>query len=356
MNGGCKNTPSRSFVIRLNCLACLLVAGLIAPSSRAQEAKPSPAADVRRAALGFFEALDRLDADALGRLMTEDCVSVIPGPGGVSTISRSDYLARIRLLRAAQKSPAPARAWRDFDIRGIGETAVMTGYTGPADSEGKLVEEAFVSTVWIHMEGRWQVTYTQRAPAGSAGEVARWNDAFRREAGFNPQPNALLADSIKGVKPGKALDVGMGQGRNSVHLATLGWDVTGMDPAEVGLAIARQSAQRAKVRITPVLQTAEEFEWGHEQWDLIAVIYMNPRSLKEQIRASLKPGGLLVVEGFHRDAIKNSKIGEGVVYDTNELRDMLPDFEVVRYEEPVALPDFGPEKVRLVRLIARKKR
>ena len=137
----------------------------------------------------------------------------------------------------------------------------------------------------------------------------------------------------------------MGQGRNSVYLATLGWEVTGMDPAEVGLAIARQSAHQAKVRITPILQTAEEFDWGEARWDLIAVIYMNPRRLKEQIRASLKPGGLLVVEGFHRDATKDRKIGAGVVYDTDESRNMLPEFEVLRYQEPEALPDFGPEKV-----------
>jgi SAM-dependent methyltransferase len=305
--------------------------------------------------LRFFEALDRLDADALSRLMTEDCVSVIPGPGGVTTINRSDYLARIRVLKAAQKSPAPARGWRDFDIRGIGDTAVMTAYTGPANPEGKLIEEAFVSTVWIHQGDRWQVTYSQRAPAGPSGEVERWNDVFRREAGFNPEPNTLLTQAVQGVKPGKALDVGMGQGRNSVYLAQLGWDVTGMDPAEVGLAIGRRSAQEANVRITPVLQTAEEFDWGQARWDLIAVIYMNPRGLKEQIRTSLKPGGLLVVEGFHRDATKEGKIAAGVVYDTDELKNMLPDFDIVHYEEPVELPDFGPEKVRLVRLIARKK-
>ena len=44
-------------------------------------------------------------------------------------------------------------------------------------------------------------------------------------------------------KPGKALDVGMGEGRNALYLAKLGWDVTGFDPADKVVALA---AQRAK--------------------------------------------------------------------------------------------------------------
>lgn len=353
-NDHCRTGPTApSLVCGGLGIAALLIAGLLA--AHAQEATSKPPDEVRQAVAGFFEALDRLDADALGGLMTEDCVSAMPGPGGVTTIPGSDYLARIRALKAVQSRPAPERAWRDLNVKVKGAAAVMTGFTGPADPKGKLIEEAFMSMFWVRRGDRWQVAYVQRAPAGAAGEVARWNDVFRREAGFNLKPNALLAHAVRGLKPGKALDVGMGQGRNSVYLASLGWDVTGMDPAEGGLAIARQSAQQAKVRITPVLQTAEEFDWGEARWDLIAVIYMNPRRLKEQIRASLKPGGLLVVEGFHRDATKNRKIGAGVVYDTDELKNMLPEFEIVRYEEPEALPDFGPEKVRLVRLIARKK-
>jgi methylase of polypeptide subunit release factors len=52
-------------------------------------------------------------------------------------------------------------------------------------------------------------------------------------------PTALLVDTVKGKKPGVALDVGMGQGRNAVYLASQGWDVTGMDISQAGLDAAR---------------------------------------------------------------------------------------------------------------------
>ncbi|MFO0952070.1 MAG: methyltransferase domain-containing protein [Isosphaeraceae bacterium] len=355
MNEHIKRIISAPAVLRRFCLACIVLAGLGAVVARAQEAPAKPAAEVRQAVAEFFEALDRLDADALGRIMSESCDSVFPGPGGVSLVPRDEYLARVRARKAVRPGPAPERGWRGLNIRVNGESAVATGFTGPVGEDGKLIEDAFVSTFWTRQAGRWRLAHSQRAPAGAAGEASRWNDVFRRGVGFNPGPNALLAAAVRGVRPGKALDVGMGQGRNAVYLAGLGWDVTGMDPSEVGLAIARQSAQRSAVKITPVLQTAEEFDWGESRWDLIAVTYMNPRGLEDRIRTSLKPGGLVVVEGFHRDAARKTPIGAGVVFESGELKALFPDFEVVRYEEPEAEPDFGEEKLRLVRLVARKK-
>ena len=58
---------------------------------------------------------------------------------------------------------------------------------------------------------------------------------------FNTSPNAFLAEMIKGVKPGRSLDVGMGQGRNTIYLAQQGWDSVGFDPADR----ARRRCERA---------------------------------------------------------------------------------------------------------------
>jgi len=70
---------------------------------------------------------------------------------------------------------------------------------------------------------------TDSVRAGLEKERNRWNNSLTRDTAykFNKQPNALLMDAIKNKKPGKALDVGMGQGRNSIYLAQQGWSVTG---------------------------------------------------------------------------------------------------------------------------------
>jgi SAM-dependent methyltransferase len=328
--------------------------GLLGTSGPRPQGQPSAAErQVREATEALLRALDLMDADAAEKLMAENYALVTPAGDGAA--SRAELLTELRRRKAAGRPPAAERAWRDLTARVTGDTAVVTGYMGPKGKDRQLAVNSLVTTVWVRAGDSWRAVYDQRALVGPSAESDRWNYVFSTAAGtfFNPKPNALLADAVKGVKPGKALDVGMGQGRNAVYLATLGWDVTGMDPAEVGLAIARRSALEAKVRITPVLQTAEEFDWGEKKWDLIALIYMTPypRGLEKQIRTSLKPGGLLVVEAFRKDAAKGRKGGFG----TDELKNLFPDFEVLRYEEPVDVSDYRLERAKLVRLVARKK-
>src|SRR5579883_1653533 len=62
----------------------------------------------------------------------------------------------------------------------------------------------------------------------SRSEVARWNRILTSDnPSFNVNPNEFLVQMAKGRKPGTALDVGMGQGRNTIWLAQQGWDTTG---------------------------------------------------------------------------------------------------------------------------------
>lgn len=337
-------------------VALFITIGLLPAAGTAQE--PTPTRDeqhVLAAAQSLARAFDQFDAGAVEKLTAETFVVITQGFGVGGP--REQMLGTLRRNRPAGDAPARERSWRDLTARVTGDTAVVIGQTGLKGADGATTMTTLVTTAWSRRDGAWRAVSEQRAVPRDVAEESVWNYVFSVGAGtsFNAKPNALLADAVVGVKPGRALDVGMGQGRNTIHLARLGWDVTGMDPAEVGLAIARQSALAAKVRITPVLQTAEEFAWGENQWDLIAVIYMNARGFEDRIRTSLKTGGLLVVEGFHKDATKGGPIGAGVVWESGELKALLPEFEIVRYEEPEAVADYGLNTVRLVRLVARKK-
>ena len=54
----------------------------------------------------------------------------------------------------------------------------------------------------------------------------------------------------------------MGQGRNSIWLARQGWDVTGFDPADQALAMARQQAAALGLTLKTVTARDDTFEWG----------------------------------------------------------------------------------------------
>ena len=110
---------------------------------------------------------------------------------------------------------------------------------------------------------------------------------------------------------------------------------------------------RQGLKITTHIETMDSFDWGSEQWDLIVPSYVGAKGLADTVVRSLRPGGMVIVEGFHRDATKTASTG-GVVFDTKELLQMFPRLRVVRYEDTVGIGDFGRLETRVVRLAATK--
>jgi SAM-dependent methyltransferase len=187
-------------------------------------------------------------------------------------------------------------------------------------------------------------------------ETERWDQVYAGEPQlYTTEPNALLVQVAQTIPPGRALDLGAGQGRNSAWLAARGWDVTAVDVSGVGVSQARASEARVHV----VQQSVEEFDLGVESWDLIAAIYVHGVLLRasERVIAALRPAGVLVVEGFHRDVMKlgvEGMTGGLLGYKTNALlRHFLP-LRVERYEDCIALADWRRIEAPIVRMVARK--
>lgn len=186
-------------------------------------------------------------------------------------------------------------------------------------------------------------------------EIERWNRILTAEKpNFNTQPNAFLVEMAKGRTPGAALDVGMGQGRNAIWLAQNGWETTGFDPAEKAVALANQTAARLGLRLHTQVTTTEKFDFGENRWDLILLSYAGARENPQQLVKALKPHGILVIEAFHQDAARQHSIGRNVLFGSGELVNLFAALRVVRYEEPMAVADFGMDQVRLVRYCGEK--
>jgi 2-polyprenyl-3-methyl-5-hydroxy-6-metoxy-1,4-benzoquinol methylase len=178
------------------------------------------------------------------------------------------------------------------------------------------------------------------------------------EDGFASAPNELLIGAVKGLKPGLALDVGMGQGRNAVELARQGWTVTGFDLSTEAVAAAARNAKAAGVQITPLKGDYASFDFGREAWDLVVMTYawapVADPAFVEKVWSSLKPGGLVVFEHFldtpeRRYAPMIRALAPGT------LQDYFSGFEILSYEETTGLGDWGGPGSRLVRMIARKR-
>jgi SAM-dependent methyltransferase len=236
------------------------------------------------------------------------------------------------------------RAWvtMQADLRQASDEVVFKRYAEELVRQG-LTDAQAASTV-----------ATVRS-LGDRAEIERWNQILTAEnPRFNTAPNAFLVEITKGLKPGRSLDVGMGQGRNTIYLAQQGWDSAGFDPADRAVDAAQAQAMKLGVRITTTVARDTEFQWGEAQWDLILLSYVGGREYAANVERALRPGGMVVIEAFHRDATKSASIGGAVVFDTNELLQLFPRFRVVRYEDTESVADFGPGKTRVVRLAAIK--
>jgi SAM-dependent methyltransferase len=183
---------------------------------------------------------------------------------------------------------------------------------------------------------------------------------------FTLAPNAFLVAVTRDLKPGKALDIAIGQGRNAVYLATQGWDVTGFDIAEEGLRAAARNAAAAGARITTVQAGFEDFDYGKERWDLITLIYTDAPQIDPKyvarIVAALKPGGLLVYERPMRSLSNPEPYWPETELDKkNSLLNAWSDLQIVSYQDDLGIADWQQtaekrleHKLRIVRLLARK--
>ena len=143
-----------------------------------------------------------------------------------------------------------------------------------------------------------------------------FNNIYKSDKpGYATQPNALLVSTVEGRKPGRALDIGMGQGRNSVFLALKGWDVTGFDMSDEGIATARRNAERAGVKINALLQNEDAFNYGTNQWDLIVFMHepfpVTSTAYVDRLQKSMKPGSVIVIESFSEDEFGEKPAGHG---------------------------------------------
>ena len=171
-----------------------------------------------------------------------------------------------------------------------------------------------------------------------------WDKVYAgRDPIFLERPSGVVVDAIQERKPGVALDIGMGQGRNSIYLATQGWDVTGFDPSSEGIRIARSNATQAGVKIRALVARDDEFDYGSNRWDLILMTYIRDLDQKDAERfwKALKPGGMVVYE---------NGADEG-----NTVLKAFLRYQIVRFEDTQTTPDWNPQrKIRVQRLIARK--
>ncbi|MFF2350645.1 class I SAM-dependent methyltransferase [Kitasatospora sp. NPDC058115] len=134
-----------------------------------------------------------------------------------------------------------------------------------------------------------------------------WDDRYTAsELVWGTEPNRWVVRELAGLAPGRALDLAAGEGRNSMWLAGLGWEVTGLDFSTVALGRAERLTaalpDAVADRLTWRHGDARTFEAPPEGYDLVLVAYLqlpaeDRRAALRAAAGALAPGGTLLVVG-----------------------------------------------------------
>ena len=166
-----------------------------------------------------------------------------------------------------------------------------------------------------------------------------WDQRYRGTALlWTERPNQVLVEEVSGLRPGRALDLGAGEGRNAVWLAEQGWQVTAVDFSQVALERAAAVAKRAGVRVDLVAADLTEYTPAAATFDLVVVLYLHlppdaRHRVLDQAGLALRPGGRLLIVGHD---LANLAAGHGgpqepsVLYTPDRITVQLPGLTVAR--------------------------
>ncbi|MGY1855450.1 class I SAM-dependent methyltransferase [Modestobacter sp. SYSU DS0290] len=145
----------------------------------------------------------------------------------------------------------------------------------------------------------------EQAPGGSGHDHASWEERYRgAPALWSGRVNPTLVAEAADLPPGRALDVGCGEGGDALWLAGRGWQVTGLDWSEVALARAAEHAAAAGVgdRVEWVPGSFEDWQPPVAAFDLVTAHFLHPTAeqrgvLLPRLAAAVAPGGTLLWVG-----------------------------------------------------------
>ena len=169
-------------------------------------------------------------------------------------------------------------------------------------------------------------------------DEAFWDERYRTSPHvWSGNPNPQLVAEIASLVPGRALDVGCGEGADAVWLAQRGWDVVAADISSVALERGARHARDSD----PVVSARIEWRQADlvanppeaDAFDLVSAQFMQlpPEQrirLFGALAASVRAGGTLIVVGHHpsdlASGVRRPPMPE-LFYSADEVAGLLDD-------------------------------
>lgn len=175
---------------------------------------------------------------------------------------------------------------------------------------------------------------------GPAEQAAEWDARYgEADAMWSGRPNGRLVAEVGDLVPGRALDVGCGEGADAIWLARRGWAVTAIDVSSLAVSRAREAAEAAGVTVEWVCGDALQTSFPAGSFDLLSMQYpalpkAAGRAAVRELAGTVRPGGLLLavyhdLDHEHREHMTSKRFDPADYVGPDDLLALLGgDFEV----------------------------
>lgn len=171
-----------------------------------------------------------------------------------------------------------------------------------------------------------------------------WNARYARDDYiFGTAPNQFLASQLDLIKPAmRILAVADGEGRNSVWLAQQKAQVHAVEVSPVALDKARALARNCGVTVQYEEADLLNWRWPEAEYDLVVAIFIQFASPDQRvpviagIRRALKPGGVLILQGYTPKQVEFATGGPSSVenmYTESLLHEWFGDWRISHLRE-----------------------
>ena len=163
-------------------------------------------------------------------------------------------------------------------------------------------------------------------------------DYFPKKYNSNPVHSEVL-EAMESLSPGKALDLGCGQGRNALFLAQHGFEVTAVDQNELALEILQSIVEQEDLEMTVGLYDINSANLK-QSYDLIVSTVVLMFLQADRIPAIIRnmqdqtnPGGYNLIVCAMDTEDYPCQVPFSFTFKEGELADYYKDWELIKYNE-----------------------
>lgn len=190
----------------------------------------------------------------------------------------------------------------------------------------------------------------------------------KNEAVFGEgEPDLIVKDILKYIQNGSVLEIGAGEGRNSLFLATHGFIVEAIDTSDVAIKKIKKAAEEKGVEINAHIEDVAEWE-PDKSFDIVATTFVlqhlnrqKALSVIQLLKDKTNQNGLHVIAVFtqNTDFFRNHPSEDSFYPTSEELKNLYTDWEILEYNKKKCLAfkkkdDGTPIQMMCTRIIARK--